>query len=1036
MQDLPPILINAISEQRAVLFLGAGASTSATSPTPDKIPQGDRLRDLISNKFLGGTLRQESLSSIAALASNEAGFGEFQRYIRELFDPFEPAPFHLLIPKFRWRALVTTNFDLIIERAYQRVPDRLQNLVKSVKDGDQLDTRMNQETDPVSYFKLHGCIESYTDNSIPLVLGTEQYAAYAKNRQRLYNRFHDLGVEYPVVFVGYSISDPHIQRILFDLTDSEIKRPPFYCVLPTVTDIQQRYWMRHNVVMIGATFKTFLEAVHREVTPARVLRQTTGGGTLSIRRHYRVPNPSEANFLTTYLNEDVLHVHSGLRATAQNPAEFYRGYDRGWGCIVQNLDVPRTVSDSVLVDAILLEEETGRPADLWMLKGPGGNGKSIALKRIAWEAAVTYGKLALFVQGGGAFRIEPLAEIFRLTNERIFLFVDHVALVRNELRTLLLAARRQSIPLSVVGAERDNEWNIYCERLESFLRQEFPVRYLSEREIKQLLELLDRHHALGVLQDLPFDQRVRRFVESAERQLLVALHEVTLGVPFEDIVTDEFRRIEPPEARRMYLDICTLHQFGAPVRAGLISRASGIRFEDFRARFMQPLEKVVHAFKDKHTGDIHYRSRHQHVAEIVFARMLPRPDDKFDLLSRVLGAMNVDYTSDWETFSRLIKGRGIAYFFPDVELGRRFYDRIQKDKIDNAFVSHQRAVFELAHLDGSLEHAKRAADHAFELNQGSRSIRNTQAEIFRRIANDTADELRKRALRRSAYEKLDTSSAFLSEYDAYTRARLSIDELAEIAETVDVSTESRAATALLEAAKETETAIQIGLQTFPDSPQLLSAEADFRDLLDQHEKARQALETAFARNPGQDWLAVRLARKHKRSGRLDSSKHVLNDCLQVNPSSKIVHLELGRLLSATDRRSEALDHLRRSFAEGDSNFEAQFWYARELFLQGHYEASYRQFDKLHEQAPGRFRTQKGAFSVAQERRIVYDCTVVRVEEGYGFLKLAQFPRDIFANRGDTDRVNWDKLRRGDRVKCTIGFSRRGPRATDIQSSDR
>ena len=31
-----------------------------------------------------------------------------------------------------------------------------------------------------------------------------------------------------------------------------------------------------------------------------------------------------------------------------------------------------------------------------MLKGPGGNGKSVSLKRIAWEAGVTYDNLVLF----------------------------------------------------------------------------------------------------------------------------------------------------------------------------------------------------------------------------------------------------------------------------------------------------------------------------------------------------------------------------------------------------------------------------------------------------------------------------------------------------------------------------------------------------------------------------------------------------------------------------------------------------------------
>jgi len=36
-----------------------------------------------------------------------------QAYIRELLLPFEPAVFHFFIPRFRWRAIATTNFDLI-----------------------------------------------------------------------------------------------------------------------------------------------------------------------------------------------------------------------------------------------------------------------------------------------------------------------------------------------------------------------------------------------------------------------------------------------------------------------------------------------------------------------------------------------------------------------------------------------------------------------------------------------------------------------------------------------------------------------------------------------------------------------------------------------------------------------------------------------------------------------------------------------------------------------------------------------------------
>jgi len=84
--------------------------------------------------------------------------------------------------------------------------------------------------------------------------------------------------------------------------------------------------------------------------------------------------------------------------------------------------------------------------------------------------------------------------------------------------------------------------------------------------------------------------------------------------------------------------------------------------------------------------------------------------------------------------------------------------------------------------------------------------------------------------------------------------------------------------AFIEAAKEAETAIQRGLQIFPDNPELLAAEATFREHLDQTE---MALERAFNLNPRQDWLAVRLARKYQASGDLQNSRRVLDACLQT-----------------------------------------------------------------------------------------------------------------------------------------------------------
>src|ERR1700674_2364639 len=159
-------------------------------------------------------------------------------------------------------------------------------------------------------------------------------------------------------------------------------------------------------------------------------------------------------------------------------------------------------------------------------------------------------------------------------------------------------ASRRKWPIVVIGGARIHEWNVRCEDLEPILDEEHILRYLSDHEIEVLLSKLAQSDALGTLKGITLDEQKRKLKEIYGRQLLVALYEATENASFRDIIADEYEGINPVEARLLYLDICSLHRFGSPVRAGLISRVHGIDFDDFRDRFFRPLEQVVDFAKD------------------------------------------------------------------------------------------------------------------------------------------------------------------------------------------------------------------------------------------------------------------------------------------------------------------------------------------------------------------------------------------------------------------------------------------------------
>jgi hypothetical protein len=125
---------------------------------------------------------------------------------------------------------------------------------------------------------------------------------------------------------------------------------------------------------------------------------------------------------------------------------------------------------------------------------------------------------------------------------------------------------------------------------------------------------------------------------------------------------------------------------------------------------------------DGNARDVFYRSRHQHVAELVFQQVLGSEEEKYELLSKLIAAMNIEYSSDKETFGRVIRGRVVEKLFANIELGRLLFKTAMSAAKGESFVYHQLAVFEMRHQDGSLERAEEAASEAARINPSAHSV--------------------------------------------------------------------------------------------------------------------------------------------------------------------------------------------------------------------------------------------------------------------------------------------------------------------------
>ncbi len=292
---------------------------------------------------------------------------------------------------------------------------------------------MQEARNPLQYLKLHGCLEHLHDNDIPLVLSKEQYAQYSQNRQRLFARLRDLASETTILFIGYRLDDAHIRDLIYKLSPG--KRPRWFMVTPDAEDYDIAFWGLQNVEVIKCRFSDFMAALDDSVPPLwRSIPFNAGVTDFPVRKFYRT-TAMESDSLRTAFERDMTFVHSGMPYEQQDPARFYEGYDTGWGCIIGRLDVRRKVEEDLLLH-IVLEVESPTGPLLVMIRGAAGSGKTIVLKRTAFEASVS-GELVLWLEEGGALRTEIIRELHDLTGRTIYLFVDQVALQIGKVYQLL-----------------------------------------------------------------------------------------------------------------------------------------------------------------------------------------------------------------------------------------------------------------------------------------------------------------------------------------------------------------------------------------------------------------------------------------------------------------------------------------------------------------------------------------------------------------------------------------------------------------------
>lgn len=1031
--ELPQNLVDAVREQRAILFLGSGASLGAVNRSGAAMPGATDLAKAIATKFLTPKSAKDGLMVVAELAASEAGSSVFNQWLADTFEAFEPTDAHLKLPTFRWKAIATTNYDVLVEKAYDRSRDATQSLVTRYKDDQPFGSMMDAQERPLPFLKLHGCARHAHDAQVPLVLTPSSYNNHEANRSRLYRHLEDLAADYTVIYCGQSLSDLHIRRLSQEGNRSA--RPFHFLVVPDLDEVKKRFWADHRVEGVCATFMDFVNALETALPPLMRLPRPAAGNEYKPYRTFFTVNQDESDRLAAAFRTDLQLVHSGLPVGLAEAKRFYAGHHEGWGAVRRGFDVQRRVSRHLL--EYIAEAPPSGPR-LAVVRGAAGFGKSIALRRAAWELGVSLGELVVWADDDARVWPDVLQELHELTGRRINLFVDRAAYNLEKVEAAMAAAQAKGIPVTVITAERTNEWSIYCQRLEKYAPEFFEITKLSEREVDELLEKLEEHRCLGKLGEETPARRKEIITGKLDRQLLVVLHEVTKGVSFETIIKDEFERIAPPEAQTLYLDICTLNRFDVPVRAGIVSRLSGISFRDFETEFFEPLENLVEVGKNVVSGDYEYRARHAHVGEIVFTQICQTDEQRHDQIVRVLSSLDRSFQSDSVALSGLLRGRDVADTFEDVGLARDIYDLALHRNPQAAFIGQQRAIFEMQHADGEGDAAQDAIDAALKIEPHNSTLHHTRSRVLAWRAQSAPSEFARGSLRSQARSALSNIPNQRDVYVLTAKARLRVDEVEDAITRMEAAPSDARRDELAEAVDDAERAIGQAMNAFPEEAELLRSEARLQDLLGDEDAAVQLLEKAWKKMPRGSGVAKQLAKRYLARNNIDAALKALNAALERQPTDRSLNLMIANILflQAGDiNNSKAIDFLKASFVSGDREHWGRFVRAGHAYVTGDYGEAERLFDELNQRAPDAFRPKlrpehRWLSEAGKDRRGI-------IEKSFGAYFLITptvGPDGLYSPSWATDDDDWEALGVRSQVRFDIGFNRRGPFGKNLRST--
>lgn len=725
-------LLKKIQSGEICLFIGAGASLGSGAPS------GKDLVEQIKDKFnhIDFTDVGYNLLDICQEIDDYGERSDLDKFIAKKFYGIKYNTAHQKIAKYckLWNVIFTTNYDDLIEKSiedyYESNQDKSPKMCTTV-----IDANYNSGVDKKDEIRLYKLMGDSKRNSLDEspVLTRNDYSKRSTSRKKMLGILSNYIHDGSILYIGYSFKDRIILELVDELRDScKCRIGKSFALIPGIEGESKtaRSLTKRNIIPLSITFEEFTEILEKRCEASD--NESSKSSFISLELKHKTYNITYKDYKEYSDHFKIVNKHNILKEDSDffglkeedKVHRFLRGQTDSWEPYRKSWDFKRNGYFDIL-EKIKKELEKTRPEenDILLILGGGGLGKSVMLRRLAYDFCQegvpvitlnnhqTYFDLKLM----NKFCSEINAGL-NLVDEahKIIIIVDNADLNIDTLKNIKIFLKNNSKPALIIGAARINEWE-YSTRQWGLIKVvqneniiEIPQK-MNELEIKRLIEhiakILKRDELVNNI-----DYWISKSILDYESDFFAIIYGLVDPArrKLNEILWDEYIRLPSDTTKRAYEYVCLFYKYGIPLKLELIVNALSKKFDYSYSQFDEDVFKteaksVIICIDDDIHDELFFRAKNKIIAEKIVERLFDINDT--DLLKKMVDRY-IDVLSEIKALDvsgiEIAKSLLIRYLGPNgFEKGKisrnylaMLYDSVINNGIDDCKLLHHYGILE------------------------------------------------------------------------------------------------------------------------------------------------------------------------------------------------------------------------------------------------------------------------------------------------------------------------------------------------------